>query len=249
MSVTIALRDLRALLGSPFGWVLAAVGYFVLAWRFLQLVDVYQLELEGLVVQLDAAYGVTELVAAPFFGDAWLLLVLLLTVAVLSMRLVVDERQQGTLSLLFAAPVRSSAIVLGKFFGAGAFLTLLLLLWALMPFSLQIGTALDLGRLLAAWLGLWLMGLGLLACAVLASSLTAQPGLAAALTFTFGLLLMLLQQGSEASGALARLSLLAHYRPFLAGVVSTADLAYFALLAVGALVLAVRRLDSLRVQA
>src|SRR5690348_6747169 len=42
----------------------------------------------------------------------------------LSMRLLAEERQTGTLALLYSSPIRDSEIVLGKFFAAVVFLML-----------------------------------------------------------------------------------------------------------------------------
>lgn len=110
------------------------------------------------------------------------------------------------------------------------------------------GHELDLGRLLASLLGLLLLSASLFALALWVSALASQPAVAAVATFAGGLLLMLLQQGGE-SGVVAYLSPLTHYERFLRGEVALADLAFFGVLIVGFLALAIRRLDALRVQA
>src|SRR5690606_23626991 len=97
-----------------------------------------------------------------------------------------------------------------------------------------LGTVLDLGRLAAGLLGLALLGAALLALATWASSLTAQPGLAAVVTFALGLLLMLLHLGSNGDDNLMQyLGSLPHYDQFLAGRVHTSALAYYLLLMLG----------------
>jgi len=45
-------------------------------------------------------------------------LLLLLLIAVLTMRLLAEERKMGTIELLLTAPVRDSEIVVGKFLGS-----------------------------------------------------------------------------------------------------------------------------------
>lgn len=247
----IAGREFRALLGSPLGWGLAALSQFVLGWRFLQLVQRYDDVIEPQLQAVSSTAGLSEMAVAPFFQDSVLLVVLLLVVAVLGMRAVAEERAQGTLPLLFAAPVASYQIVLGKYLGLWAYLMLLLLVWGLMPTSLLLAAPIDLGRLAASLLGLAAFASAMLALATLASALTRQPGLAAALSFVFGLLLMLFGQGASGSDSavLVYLAPQLHYAPFLQGLISTQHLAYFALVLGGALALAVRRLDSLRVLA
>ena len=245
----IAARELRALFASPLAWGVLGLSQFVLAWRFLQLVDEYQRHYQPLLAGLETAYGVTELVAARFLGDAVPLMFLLLLAALLAMRAIAEERRAGSLPLLLAAPVSSTEIVLGKYLGNLCFLLIALALWALMPFSLQLGTALDVGRLAAGLFGLALLGAALLAVAIWASSLTAQPGLAAAVTFALGLLLMLLHLGGRGEDNLFQyLGSLPHYDQFLAGRVHSTALSYFLLLVLGFLGFAVRRLDASRVQ-
>ena len=51
----------------------------------------------------------------------------------LTMRLIAEERQTGTLTLLQTAPIRPIDIVLGKFLGAFLFLMLITLATAYMP--------------------------------------------------------------------------------------------------------------------
>jgi len=250
MIATIAGREFKALFATPLPWILLALSQALLAWVFLSQVEAYQTQYQPLLATLGSGYGATELVVAVFLGDARLLVLLLLTVALLAMRLLAEERQGHTLPLLLAAPVSSLQLVLGKYLGGLAFVAVALLLWAAMPLSLLLGTALDLGRLAAALLGLALLAAALLALALWASALTARPGIAALVSFVAGLLLMALNRGAAGeAGALEYLGLLGHYQPFLQGWVNSADLAYFLLLIVAFLALAVRRLDALRVQA
>ncbi len=250
MIAAVAARELRSLFVSPLAWVVLAVSQFLLAWRFLQLVDEFQLYLQPLLVKVNSPLGVTDLVVVRFLGDPIVLTMLLLVIAVLAMRLIAEERRSGTLQLLFSSPIGASQIVLGKYLGAWLFLMLLLALWLAMPLSLALGAALDYGRLAAAALGLVLLASSLLAVATYLSALTAQPGVAAVAAFGAGLLLMLMHVGGEVAGrseVFDYLSSLSHYDNLLTGTVSSSDLAYFGLLLVGALGFTVRRLDALRV--
>jgi len=172
----------------------------------------------------------------------------LLATALLAMRLLAEERRDQTLPLLLAAPVSSSEIILGKYLGALGFALLLVLLWGGMLFGLQLGTQLDIGRIMAALLGLFLLSASLFALAVWVSAWSGQPALAAVAAFAGGLLLMLLQQ-SASSGVVGYLSLLSHYEGFLRGQIRLADLVFFTLVISGFLAFAIRRLDALRVQA
>ncbi|ABI57986.1 ABC transporter permease [Alkalilimnicola ehrlichii MLHE-1] len=247
--IALMQRELRALLGSPLFWGTAAIAQLILGWWFLSLVDRFRDHYQGLLTRTDSALGVTDLVVQPYFGSFVLLVLLILVVSVLAMGALADERRSGSLPLLLSAPINSGAIVLGKYLGRLLPLTLIIALWSVMPVSLRLFTDVDPGVLAAAVLGLWLMGAALLAVGVFLSTLTAQPGLAAANTFGFALLLMLVGQGTglEAGDAvLTGIGLVTHYEPLVTGRVGTDALAYFGLLLVGSLLFATRRVDALR---
>ena len=65
----------------------------------------------------------------------------------LTMRLVAEERQTGTLTLLQTAPIRSFDIVLGKFLGAFFFLTLITLATTYMPALIFVHGKVSLGQI------------------------------------------------------------------------------------------------------
>ena len=124
---TIAARELRSLFFSPLAWTMLAVIQVIIAFLFLVQVDFF-LQIQPRLAQMPGAPGLTEIVVAPTFGNA--ALILLLVVPLLTMRLVSDELRNQTLSLLFSAPVSMSAIILGKYLGVLGFLLIQLLLIA-----------------------------------------------------------------------------------------------------------------------
>ncbi|MFO1372771.1 MAG: ABC transporter permease subunit [Candidatus Competibacteraceae bacterium] len=249
MIITIAAHELRGLFLSPLAWTVLAVMQEGLAWVFVILVDDYQ-SLQGRLVGLEGAPGVTDLVAAPLFRvAAW---VLLLLTPLLTMRLFSEERRTHTLDLLLSAPVAIYEIALGKYLGILAFLLSVVALIALMPLSLAMGVTLDFGKLLAGLLGLGLLVASFAAAGLYLSTLTAQPVVAA--TAAFGLLLLLwLVDTAGAGHAVASqvfryLSLLRHYDALLLGLFNSADIAYYLLFGGAFLGLAMRRLDNTRLQ-
>ena len=64
---------------------------------------------------------------------------------------------ESVMELLLAAPVSLVAIVVGKFTGLMAYLSLMLVLIVAMPLSLRLFTPLDLGLLASGAIGLWLV--------------------------------------------------------------------------------------------
>lgn len=243
--IRIARRELAQLLTTPAGWLLAAGSQFVLAWWFLTLVERYRMDYQSALVRIHSELGATDLISVPYLGGLPLLALLVVVTAVLGMRGITEERRRGTIELLLGSPRPALAIVTGKYFGALAYLTLVIALWGLMPASLSAFTTIDAGRLAAGLLGLWLSGAALLALSLFAASLTEQAGVGALIAFGFGLLLMLVS-GETDRGVLGWFGLPSHYRDFLQGIVDTGHIAYFLLMTAAGLALTTWRLDRLR---
>jgi ABC-2 type transport system permease protein len=248
-SLIIAGRELRSLFLSPLAWTILGVVQLILAYMFLSQID-YYLILQPRLAGLPGAPGITDLIVAPLFGNA--AVVLLLVSPLISMRLISDERRNQTISLLLSAPVSMSEIVLGKFLGMLAFNGIMLALIALMPISLLAGGSLDSGKFLSCLLGLALLLSAFSALGLYMSSLSAQPGVAAVGSFGALLLLWIIDWAGNAGGntseLFAYLSMLRHYENLLKGLVDTADLSYFALFIGSFLILSIRRLDNERLQ-
>ncbi len=244
---SIAWREFRNLFLSPLAWILLAVMQFILAWLFFGQIDVY-FDLQPQLITLEGAPGVTDLVAAPLFSSASLLL--LMICPLLTMRLISDERRQGTLSLLLAAPVSMTEIVLGKYLGIMLFLALLVTQLSLMPLSLLMATDLDLGKLAAAMLGQLLLLAAFAAAGLYFSTLTHNPMVAA--ISTFGLLIMLWILDSAASAqtgettVFSYLSIIQHNTPMLRGIINSVDIAYYVLFIASFIILSIRQLDNQR---
>lgn len=249
MIFTIAAREIKSLFLSPLAWAILAVVQLILAYVFLIGVDQF-LEVQPRLSGLPDAPGVTDIVAAPLFGTA--AVVLLLIAPLLTMRLVSEEHRNRTLSLLLSAPVSMTEIILGKYLGILFFMLVMLLMVAAMPLSLLLGGSLDLGKLAGGVFGLALLLAAFSAAGLFMSTLTRQPTVAAISTFGLLLLLWIIDWTSgaraEVSGVLNYLSLTRHYEPLLRGMFNSVDVAYYALFIVAFLVLAVRRLDAERLQ-
>ena len=73
---------------------------------------------------LDGAPGVVDIVVAPLFANAAVLL--LLITPLITMRVLSEERRNRTLSLLFSAPVSMTEIIVGKYLGVVSFILVLI---------------------------------------------------------------------------------------------------------------------------
>ena len=249
MIFTIAGRELRSLFLSPLAWAILGVVQFIYAYLFLSQVETF-MALQSRLATLDGAPGVVDIVVAPLFANAAVLL--LLITPLITMRVLSEERRNRTLSLLFSAPISMTEIIVGKYLGVLSFILILVGMLALMPLSLLVGTDLDLGKLAAGLLGLTLVVSAFTAIGIFMSSLTEQPTVAAITTFGLLLLLWILDwagnSGAPASGLLGYLSVLNHYEPLLKGLFSSVDVVYYLLITVLFLGFSIRRLDADRLQ-
>jgi ABC-2 type transport system permease protein len=249
MSRVLARNELRRLFVQPLAWAVLAAVLGMLAYFFLLSLQAFLAVMPKLAGNA-AAPGVTDLVALPLLRAIASLL--LLVVPLLGMRTLAGERQAGTLPLLLASGLGDARIVLGKFAGLLTFLAVLIALALAMPFSLDLGTTLDLGRLFAAAFGLFLFAAALAAIAVCVSSYAQQPVVAAIVALALNLVLWMLDAGARYEGITSSfinyLALPSHLEPFLHGIVATVDMGYFVLVAAVALTLGARRLGTLRMQ-
>lgn len=247
MITTIAGKELKSLFLSPLAWVVLAVVQFLLAYFFLLQVDQY-LAIQPRLAAMEGAPGVTDVIVAPLFGNA--AIIMLLVAPLVTMRLISEERRNGTLGLLTSAPITPAQIVLGKYLGVMAFFGVMLALAALMPLSLLLGGSLDFGKLAGGLLGIGLLVAAFAAAGLFMSSLTGQPTIAAVATFGLLLLLWIIDwaaRGRDASeGVLGYLSVMGHYQSLLRGLVNSTDVVYYLLFIAVFLALAVRRLEAER---
>ncbi|GAB3033062.1 hypothetical protein GCM10027285_14840 [Oleiagrimonas citrea] len=248
MSVGAVMRcEWRRLWTRPLGWVLAALTLAGMGWEFLLMLNQY-LALQVRLAAAGNASGFTDLVTLPWL--ALFVIAAFVLAPLLTMSALAGERRGGTLSLLFASGLSPSAVVLGKYFAVLIWQLLILLLLLAMPVALAFTTHPDWGKLAAAALGLMLALASLNAIGMACSAFVGHPALAAAGAFVVTALLVGVNKLSLADGVLGGianwLALSTHLQPMGRGLVSTADLLWFALLIGVALLLAIRRVGDER---
>ena len=240
-TLVIARNELRRIFVSPLAWAVLAVVQLILGFVFINLLIDYAQNAE----MMDQFTGVADYMGGSLYGFATI--ILLLVMPLMTMRLFSEERRSGSLTLLLSSPASLAEIVLGKFLGLVGFMLALLLLLALMPLSLLPGTALDLGRIGAGLLGLFLMMLAFGAAGLFVSSLTREPTIAAVGGFGLLLLVWLIQilsyQDIPFAAVFGYLSLIGHYDDLRRGIFDTADVVYYLLFTALFLWLTVQRLD------
>lgn len=158
----IAGREVRSLLALPVGWVVIAL-YALIA---------------GVVFRAYTLAPGEPATMRSFFNLSAFLMPLV--APAISMRLFSEEYRSRTIEPLMTAPLSDAALVLGKFLGGAAFLTLMLLPTAALPVVLVLSSdpAPDPGPILAGYACLVLVGMLYVAVGLVASALTSNQTLA-----------------------------------------------------------------------
>jgi ABC-2 type transport system permease protein len=232
-TTTIALREFKSYLASPTAYVVT--GIFLLLAGFLFSIS-------------PTTYNETSLRG---LWGLWGVMGLLLIAAVLTMRLLAEEKKMGTLELLLTAPVRDSEVIAGKFLGSLGILTVMLALTFYYPILLMWFGDPDWGPIVTSYLGLFLLGGASLAVGLFASSLTSNQIVAAVVAG--GILFALWFAGMaadlipEALGeVISSLSFSSHFSSFMRGVIDTRGIIYYLSITALFLFLAIRSFESSR---
>lgn len=151
----------------------------------------------------------------------------------ISMRLLAEERQAGTLPLLYSSPVRDVEIIAGKFLSGLGFLALLTALTFYMPMLILVHGKISMGQVLAGYLGLLLLGSASLAIGTFGSALAKNQVVAAigsACLLVSLLVSWLLARVTERplSDIFTALALHGeHFAPFQSGIIHVRDVVYY----------------------
>jgi ABC-2 type transport system permease protein len=235
----IARRELGGYLRTPSGYLIASAALLVSGLLFNTRAIGASAKLSSHVLQdfLRDASGVTTVAAV-----------------LLAMRLFAEERQAGTLTLLFTSPVREREMVIGKFLSAFAVLTVLTLMSLYLPALIFVNGKVSLGHIAGGYLGLLLVGAAALSLGVLGSALARNQLVAGILAAVFIFILFLSWYLARVvdgplGTVIAYFSLYEkHFFPFLRGLVQLSDVVYYLSVVYLALLAATRTIQSQRWQ-
>ncbi len=234
----IARRELGGYLRTMSGYVIAAIALFAQGLLF----NVWALGSEQ-------SRPSTEVLSQFFWTYSGTIIVVSV---LLSMRLLAEERQTGTIVLLSSSPVREREVVLGKFFSSLIFLILITLPSVFMPLLILVNGKLSYGHVATGYLGLFLLGSACLAIGTLGSTLAKSQLLAVIISaglITGMIVLALISPLTErplndvlfAAGLWHK-----HYPPFQSGLINLRDVVYYVVVTYFALFLAIRVLEARR---
>jgi ABC-2 type transport system permease protein len=246
----VARRELIAALVSPIGYVVAAV--LILPVSLITYVGPLTSQAP---ISMSGVYSL-------------LLYLMVFFVPIYTMRLLAEEGRSGTLELLLTSPVRDWEVVAGKWLGAFAYYllstafvivyVLLLAHYARSQTEVSVLGAkflvgnLEYGAIFAGYVGVLVVGAAFVAVGVFASSLTHNQVVAAIIAI--GILVVVVYLVGFVGSFLVQpysdfldyLSAYNRYQSFIQGQLVLRDAAYFASVAIAALFLSARVLESRR---
>lgn len=244
-------KELRSYFSSPVAYVVLFAYTLIFGYFFYNLVMWFNLQAMQMAQNPYYAQqiNVNEMVFSPLFHN--MVLILILLTPLLTMRLLAEEKRNGTDELLYTSPLTVGQIVLGKYLASLIMLAVMLGLTAgLSLFAFAFGNP-ELAPWLTGYLGLFLLGAAALAVGLFFSALTENQIVAAILTFLTLLLFLVLnwlsQIGSGAwQGVVGYLSFSQHFEDMAKGILDLKDAVYFLSLSVFGLFLAHSALQSRR---
>jgi ABC-2 type transport system permease protein len=222
------LKEERALFSSEIVYVLAAMFLVVMGYTF------------SVALFLNRSPSLVHL----FFQ---MYVLFLLTVPIITMRLLAEERRLGTMELLLTSPVSEVQIVLAKFCAAMSLIVIMLALSGSYAVVLALFGQPDWGPIYGGYVGLFLLGCALSAVGMLASSLTANQIVAALASMGLFLLLWAIDDfgfllPDPYDALVTNLSLSAHFVPFATGSLYLSDAGYYLSITLLGIFLTVRAL-------
>jgi ABC-2 type transport system permease protein len=156
----------------------------------------------------------------------------LLTVPIITMRLIAEERRLRTLEILLTSPLSEVSVVLAKFLASLSLIVVMLLLSYTYALTLAVLGAPDWGPIYSGYIGLFLLGAALVAIGLMTSSMVSNQVIAALLSLSLFLLLWIIDYlgwllPDPFNAFFVNLSLLVHFRPFATGSLFLSDAGYF----------------------
>lgn len=237
-AVLVAGRELRGFFSTWMGYVICAAA----------------LVIDGLLFNAFAVGGGQPKFSADVLADFFYFASGISMVAgiFLAMRLVAEEKQNGTIVLLYTSPVSERQIIYGKFLSAVAFSLVIHVLSLYLPALIFINGKVSLGHLASGYLVLILIGAAAISISLFASTISPNQLVAgvsgAFFVVTFVVLWMVADiVEPPLKDVFSYLSIHnRHFTPFSQGIVHTRDVIYYLSVCVFFLECSVRSLEARR---
>lgn len=169
------------------------------------------------------------------YALANVVILFLISIPVLTMRILADERRQKTDQLILTAPVTVGRIVLGKFLALSTVFLIPVIIVCGYPLLLSVFGTVPMGEAYLAILGFFLYGLACISIGMFVSSLTESQVIAAVLTFAVlflgyvmsGICGLISQTGNLLTKLLGCFDMLARFDAMLNGTLQAEAVVYF----------------------
>ena len=226
--VALLLKEEKAIFTSPIAYVVLSVFLVIMGYTF--------------TLTLFVSHAPT---LVHLFFQIYVLF--LLTVPIITMRLLAEERRLRTIEMLLTAPVSEPAVIFAKYLASLSLVVLMLVLSGAYAITLGILGQPDWGPIWSGYLGLLLLAAALVAVGLMASSFVDNQVIAALLSLSLFLLLWIIDHfgwmlPDPFDALVVNLSLLVHFTPFATGSIFLSDVGFFVSVALLGLFLSVRAL-------
>ena len=245
----IAMRDVRSSFVTPIAYVVMAGFLLLSGFFFFTFLQDFNPMAEQAALMRELTPNLNEWVVTPYFHVLEVILIFL--VPLLTMRSISEEKHNGTFEMLATSPVTVGEIVLGKAFGIGFVLCVMLALSFVFPLVLICYTSVEWKPILVGFAGLILFAWAFAALGIAISSFTKSQTVAGVVSLVLLLVLYSAdapsqQVGGRASEFFKYLAPGNHSAMMYKGVVDGSDVIYFLSIIILGLFLANRVLDAQR---
>lgn len=225
MILRLVKTELRRLFVTPLALVLLAIAQFIIAWAFFTELETYG-TLQAKLVASESRLGLTSLVVIPALLNG--LNIAMFLIPLLTMRALSSELASQRFDLLLASRTTAGQIMTAKFITVTLVVSVFWTLLLIQVLTLEMGTDLDLGRVLLTWsFGLLITGL-FTAAALWVSSISRHPVVAA--MGAYALLLFLRLPGIDTQDSfIGWFSVTQHLHAAQQGLLNLSDLVFFIL--------------------
>jgi len=226
--------------------------YFISPMAYIILTSL--LAIAGAVFYANMARAAENQLPVDFFQTlAFIVYIIVLTSPLVTMRLIAEEKNKGTLEIMLTAPISDAAFVLAKFAAAMVLLAYLLVLTLGYLVIISRYGLVDYGAVACGYFGVFLVGAVIYSIGLFVSSVSASQVTAGVITLAIALILVMAQMiGSTMaevsfwSEVLGYIDIPTNFGDFLRGVVDRTRLVYLSSVVAFFLFLTTRVLESRR---
>jgi ABC-2 type transport system permease protein len=227
--IAIAHKELRSYFSSPIAY--SIIGFFALPFGvffYLYLGAFVRQSLQ--MAQYGGSMNINQQVIRYVLQNASV--IILFVMPMITMRTYAEEKRSGTIELLLTSPVTDLQIIIGKFLGAlGLYVAMLLVTMLYVGILFVYGNP-EWRPLIAAYLGLLLMGGAFLSLGLLISSTTNNQIVAGIVSFVVFLLLWIIGWFAESAGPTVGdntryPTITEHFDDYSKGIIDTKHVIYY----------------------